>query len=177
MPSGPGYRNLHLLLVEDNPVNQLVAQEMLTLLGCEVYLVEDGGDHLLADTPQTPALIEHYAEAAGIILALQSHGVSVEGPNPELALDGTRLRNELEFTEEHALRGWLENGPEPRRRAAFDTLAEAVASRRPRSCGSSFKTTPRRWPPRSWPGSRRPPTSGWPSPSVSWPYRFRLPPA
>ena len=49
--------NLKVLLAEDNPVNQLVAQEMLTLLGCEVYLVEDGGEALEALQAETFDLV------------------------------------------------------------------------------------------------------------------------
>ncbi len=38
----PARRALHVLLVEDNPVNQKVACRMLERLGCAVEIVEDG---------------------------------------------------------------------------------------------------------------------------------------
>lgn len=37
-------QGLNILLAEDNPINQMVAQEMLELLGCRVRIVENGGD-------------------------------------------------------------------------------------------------------------------------------------
>lgn len=38
----PGFGNIHVLLVEDNPINQKVAQNLLRRLGCLVSVAEDG---------------------------------------------------------------------------------------------------------------------------------------
>lgn len=101
-------------------------------------IVEDGGDLLLAELPETADLRRHYADAAGMILALQTHGLEVEGPNPDLRLDRDRLRWELDFTEQHALRGWLEAGPSGPRDEAFDRLAAAVAEQPRRLCHRDY---------------------------------------
>ena len=49
-PASPadGLRGLEVLLVEDNPVNQMVAEGMLELLGCVVTVAEHGGHALRA---------------------------------------------------------------------------------------------------------------------------------
>lgn len=91
-------------------------------------IVQDGGDGLLADVPESGALDKAYTAAARVILALQARGRDAEAPNPEWALDDERLRNELEFTEQHALRGWLDCGPSVLRDEAYGRLAAAVAS-------------------------------------------------
>ena len=90
-------------------------------------LVEDGGDLLLSEQPGGDELASLYRDAARIILKTQAHGGRSEAPNPAWALDEDRLGNELEFTEEHALRGWLGAPPVPARAAWFDRLAAAVA--------------------------------------------------
>jgi len=101
-------------------------------------IVEDGGDRLLADVAESAGLARHYCAAAAMILALQTHGLEAEGPNPDLRLDEERLRRELEFTEEHALRGWLETGPSRLRDDAFDRLAAAVALQPRRLCHRDY---------------------------------------
>ena len=102
-------------------------------------LVEDGGDELLAEAALSDrALDRRYAEAAGVILSLQSHGQSVEGPNRDWSLNEQRLRRELEFTEQHAVRGWLEAGPSSVRAEAFDRLAALVAQLPRRVCHRDF---------------------------------------
>lgn len=47
-PSGPTRFSGVVLLVEDNPINQLVASEMLRLLGAEVVCASDGTEALAA---------------------------------------------------------------------------------------------------------------------------------
>ncbi len=101
-------------------------------------IVEDGGDALLADAGDQPPLDARYVEAAGIVLAVQAHGAVQPGPNPDWSLDETRLRNELEFTERHALRGWLGASPSRWRDAAFDRLAAEVAAQPARMCHRDF---------------------------------------
>lgn len=101
-------------------------------------IVEDGGDRLLADVPESAGLAARYAEAAKAIVALQTHGLEVECPNPGLRLDEERLRRELDFTEQHALRGWLETGPSRLRDDAFDRLAAAVARQSRRLCHRDY---------------------------------------
>jgi signal transduction histidine kinase/CheY-like chemotaxis protein len=49
--------NAEVLLVEDNPVNQLVGQEFLKALGLRVRLANDGGGALVACTENPPALV------------------------------------------------------------------------------------------------------------------------
>jgi aminoglycoside/choline kinase family phosphotransferase len=107
-------------------------------LSARALLVEDGGDALLADAPADRDLETRYVEAARIILALQSHGLVEPHPNPSWSLDETRLRRELEFTEQHALRGWLEADPSPERERAFDLLAEEVGGQPSRVCHRDF---------------------------------------
>jgi hypothetical protein len=91
-------------------------------------LVEDGGDRLLATEPAGEGLAARYRDAARVILALQAHGRRRPPPNPGWALDGKRLRDELGFTDRHALQGWLGSTPSESREAAFDRLAAAVAT-------------------------------------------------
>lgn len=100
-------------------------------------LVEDGGDQLLADCG-APDLEARYGEAARIICALQAHGRRCALPNPDLRLDRDRLRFELDFTEEHAVRGWHEVGASLRRDRTFDRLADAVAALPRRLCHRDF---------------------------------------
>ena len=50
-------RRARVLLVEDNPVNQLVAKGMLSKLGCEVLLANHGGEALTLLETQTVDLI------------------------------------------------------------------------------------------------------------------------
>ena len=101
-------------------------------------LVEDGGDELLAEAVPGDVLDDCYAKAAAVILALQSRGLEARGPNPQWSLDAVRLRRELEFTEQHALRGWLEAEPSATRSAAFDRLAAEVARQPRRICHRDF---------------------------------------
>jgi len=91
-------------------------------------LVEDGGDRLVATEPAGEGLAARYRDAARVILALQAHGRRRPPPNPGWALDGERLRDELGFTDRHALQGWLETPPSKGREGAFDRLAAAVAA-------------------------------------------------
>lgn len=44
--SAPAQRRARILLVEDNPVNQLVAKSMLSKLGCDVRVAAHGGEAL-----------------------------------------------------------------------------------------------------------------------------------
>lgn len=44
--SAPAQRRARILLVEDNPVNQLVAKGMLSKLGCDVRVAAHGGEAL-----------------------------------------------------------------------------------------------------------------------------------
>jgi len=101
-------------------------------------IVEDGGDLLLADAPSDADLHRHYATAARNILSLQAHGLEVDGPNPDWQLDHQRLRRELDFTEKHALRSWLDCGPSATRERAFDRLAEAVSQQPRRICHRDY---------------------------------------
>jgi signal transduction histidine kinase/CheY-like chemotaxis protein len=49
--------DVEVLLVEDNPVNQLVGQEFLKALGLRVRLATDGAEALVACTEHPPALV------------------------------------------------------------------------------------------------------------------------
>ena len=49
--------NAEVLLVEDNPVNQLVGQEFLRALGLRVRVANDGAEALVACTAHPPALV------------------------------------------------------------------------------------------------------------------------
>lgn len=101
-------------------------------------IVEDGGDRLLADAPDDDELAGHYAGAAHIILSLQAHGRQAGGPNPEWRLDQLRLRNELDFTEQHALHGWLDSAQSKARDEGFDRLAAAVDRQPRRICHRDY---------------------------------------
>ncbi len=101
-------------------------------------IVEDGGDLLLAEHAEDRELTPRYIEAARVILALQARGLEVQSPNPDWRLDAERFENELAFTEAHALRGWLESDPSPRRAAAFERLATAVAELPRRMCHRDY---------------------------------------
>ncbi len=101
-------------------------------------IVEDGGDLLLSEHAETAELTDRYIEATRVILALQAHGLEEQGPNPDWRLDAERLRNELAFSEEHALRGWLGAEPSPRRDDAFERLAAAVAQLPRRMCHRDY---------------------------------------
>lgn len=101
-------------------------------------IVEDGGDRLLADAPDDDELAAHYAAAARTILSVQAHGQQAGGPNPDWCLDQTRLRKELDFTEQHALRGWLESAPSTARDEGFDRLAAAVDRQPRRICHRDY---------------------------------------
>jgi aminoglycoside/choline kinase family phosphotransferase len=101
-------------------------------------IVEDGGDSLLADAPDNDELVSHYASAAHTILSLQAHGQQAGGPNPDWCLDQLRLRNELDFTEQHALRGWLDSAPSKVRDEGFDRLAAALDGQPQRMCHRDY---------------------------------------
>lgn len=101
-------------------------------------IVEDGGDLLLAEHAETQELTGRYVEAARVILTLQAHGLETQSPNPDWRLDAERFENELAFTEEHALRRWLESDPSPRRAAAFERLAAAAAQLPRRMCHRDY---------------------------------------
>ncbi len=101
-------------------------------------IVEDGGDLLLSEHAETAELTERYVEAVRVILALQANGLEEQGPNPDWRLDAERLRDELAFTEEHALRSWLEGEPLPRRDDGFERLATAVATLPRRMCHRDY---------------------------------------
>lgn len=96
--------------------------------GNRSLIVEDGGDRLLSDEAPGASLPSAYEHAVAAIAALQDHGHGGAGPNPGWALDAGRLRTELEFTEQNALRGWLGGPPCAARTAAFDRLAADVAA-------------------------------------------------
>ena len=59
-PVAPGVSARRVLLVEDNPVNRMVAGEMLAMLGCVVSLAEDGQQALqqLAESPVDLVLMD-----------------------------------------------------------------------------------------------------------------------
>jgi aminoglycoside/choline kinase family phosphotransferase len=101
-------------------------------------MVEDGGDLLLSEHTETQELTQRYVEAAKVILALQAHGFEAQSPNPDRRLDAERLRKELAFTEEHALRRWLKSDPSPCRDKAFERLAIATAQLPRRMCHRDY---------------------------------------
>jgi len=100
-------------------------------------VVEDGGDVLFADDA-TADQVRLYEQAAATVIAIQAHGRSAEPANPDWSLDAERLRNELEFTERYALRGWLGESPSVARAAGFDRLATAVAALPRAMCHRDF---------------------------------------
>jgi CheY-like chemotaxis protein len=60
VPVASGADVQRVLLVEDNPVNRMVAGEMLTMLGCSVSLAEDGQQALqrLTESPVDLVLMD-----------------------------------------------------------------------------------------------------------------------
>ena len=141
-PPGAAPASLVLVVYEDDDAEAVARYEQVaawfTAAGVRVpeviggcsrgLLVEDGGDRLLATEPAGEGLAARYRAAARVILALQAHGRRRPPPNPHWALDAKRLRDELGFTELHALQGWLEAPPSKGREAAFDRLAAAIAA-------------------------------------------------
>jgi len=101
-------------------------------------LVEDGGDLLLAEHAETQELTQRYVEATQVILSIQAHGSASQNPNPDWQLDAGRLRNELAFTEEYALRHWLNSDPSQGRDRAFERLAVATAKLPSRMCHRDY---------------------------------------
>ena len=101
-------------------------------------IVEDGGDLLLCEQAETQELTQRYVEAAQVILAIHAHGSEAESPNPDWQLDAGRLRDELAFTEEYALRCWLNSDPSPGRDSAFERLAAATAKLPSRMCHRDY---------------------------------------
>ncbi|MDE1461568.1 response regulator [Spartinivicinus poritis] len=92
---------LHVLLVEDNPVNQKVAKTMLSKLGCQVVLVENGKaaveawqhdkfDVILMDC-QMPVMDGF--EATKIIRQLET-GLDDDKPTPIIALTANAVNDE-----------------------------------------------------------------------------------
>ena len=90
-----------VLLAEDNPINQIVAQEMLDSLGCSVDIVENGRsavsavstscyDVVLMDV-QMPVMDGF--EAAGEIRALEESG-EIAGPVPIIALTANAMQGD-----------------------------------------------------------------------------------
>ena len=75
-------------------------------LGVYAVVVEDGGEELL-DRAEPARIGRLYRQAARAIVHLQRHGRRHLAPNPDVGLDAARLRQELDFMERHALRGWL----------------------------------------------------------------------
>lgn len=96
-------------------------------VGARALVVEDGGDELL-DQAAEGQLTRLYRQAARALVSLQCRGRRHAAPNPDLRLDAARLRSELDFMEQHALRGWLgiESGSGGRARA-YDRLVSEVA--------------------------------------------------
>ncbi len=95
-------------------------------VGARALVVEDGGDELL-DQAKPGRLMRLYRQAARVIVRLQRHGRRAAAPNSDLRLDASRLRWELDFMEQHALRGWLGVGDGGGRRArAYDRLVSEV---------------------------------------------------
>ncbi len=95
-------------------------------VGARALVVQDGGDELLDCVPpgRQPRL---YRQAARIMLRLQRQGRREVPPNPDLSLDATRLRQELDFAEQHALAGWLgiDDGRDGRERF-YDRLVSEI---------------------------------------------------
>lgn len=99
-------------------------------VGRRALLVQDGGDRLLAGARLTSQQRRRlYRQALEVVVRLQRQGRRHDGPNPCLALDRERLRQELEFFEQHTVSGWAgaRTGAAQRARI-FDRLAEAVAA-------------------------------------------------
>jgi signal transduction histidine kinase/CheY-like chemotaxis protein len=53
----PRFDGCKVLVVEDNPINRMVAQRLLERTGCEVVLAVDGADGLAMVTSSTPDLV------------------------------------------------------------------------------------------------------------------------
>ncbi len=96
-------------------------------VSAKALLVEDGGDTFFAEDAGLDA-VGLYEQAAAIVIAIQAHGCSAVAPNPGWELDAERLRNELEFAEQHALCSWLGTAPSAARATSFDRLATAAAA-------------------------------------------------
>jgi aminoglycoside/choline kinase family phosphotransferase len=97
--------------------------------GERALLLQDAGDVLLSEMPEGPARSRLYRQSVTILERIERHGITAGRVNAGWALDATRLRSELAFTEEYALRGWLgAGGATATRERCFDRLAEAVAS-------------------------------------------------
>ena len=95
-------------------------------VGAHAVLVEDGGDELLGRAP--PRRIgQLYRQASRAIVRLQRYGRRYEAPNPDVCLDASRLRWELDFMERYALRGWLGvDGGGVSRARAYDRLVDEL---------------------------------------------------
>lgn len=97
--------------------------------GERALLLEDAGDRLLSTMPAGPERDRLYRQAVRLLARIQRHGRIAPAVNPDWALDAERLRRELDFTEEHALRGWLgDRTASGARERGFDRLAEQVAA-------------------------------------------------
>ena len=89
-------------------------------------VVEDGGDQLL-DRATPERLPRLYGQATRAIVRIQRLGRREAAPNPDLRLDAARLRWELDFTEQHALGGWLGvDGGGSARARFYDRLASEI---------------------------------------------------
>lgn len=106
-------------------------------VGERSLLVEDAGDRLLDTVTTEPERTLAYRQAIDVLERLQRHGRRAPPANPGWALDAARLRRELEFTEEHALRGWLGAGPAARG-PFYDRLAAAVQGLPTAACHRDF---------------------------------------
>ena len=108
-------------------------------VGSKTLLVEDGGTLHLDELPRDVASRRRvYGQAVDLIVKLQRFD-TVPPPNPDWALDAARLRQELEFAELHALRGWMGSSAGAVARArGFDHLADVVAGLPTALCHRDF---------------------------------------
>ena len=109
-------------------------------VGVRALLVEDAGDRLLAEASLEPSAHRcFYDQAVDAVLAAQRHGERAPPPNSGWALDAERLRDELRFTEQHALEGWLgvSDGGTARERG-FDRLVDVLVELPTAACHRDF---------------------------------------
>jgi aminoglycoside/choline kinase family phosphotransferase len=105
----------------------VLVPEILSV-GKRSLLVQDGGEHLLAEAGLgTDALGDCYLQAAQIVVSIQRHGCEVDPPNGDWALNSERLMFEMHFMEQHALQGWLGAGDGDRgRERLYERLVAAI---------------------------------------------------
>lgn len=108
--------------------------------GDRALLVEDLGSMRLDRRGLPPGLRGRaYRQAGEIVIQIQRHGMRVPPPNPGWALDGSRLRQEMDFFERHTMAGWLgETGGEDARQRFYDRLVEAVAAQPQAQCHRDY---------------------------------------